>query len=119
MEFIVGEQPVDPELLKHSGFHPLLKAPMGRRMIADARSVQSAPLAAGAQHEEDAIHRVAIRHTRIVAAKRMGFPRWQELLHLYPKLIRDTPAVVFDHKSHALSLKPSAHEKHLSSPLLR
>jgi hypothetical protein len=48
---------------------------LSRGMLAEAAPIQSGPLAAGAQHEEDRIHRVALGHPRVVAAQRVGFAR--------------------------------------------
>jgi len=91
---------MDPELLENLRLRPLLEAPVCRGMVADARPIQSAPLAAGARHKENGVHGIASRHGRIVAAQRVRLPRRQKLLHLGPKLIRNTPTVVFDYKAH-------------------
>src|SRR5215210_1155581 len=99
-EFVVGEQPIHPELLKDPGLHPLLKASMCRGVVANAGSIQRTPLTARPEHEEDRVHRVTIRHPRIVAAQRVWLPWRKEGLHLLPEHIRNAPAIVVDYKSH-------------------
>ena len=69
---------------------------MGRGGGADRRLSQRVPLAAGAQHEEDRVHRRPVRHARIVAPQRMLWPRRQQPLHLGPQRIRQTPAIISD-----------------------
>jgi len=100
VEVVVAEQPVNPELLEDPGLRPLLEAPMGRGMIADARGIQSTPLDARARHKKDRVHGGAIIHTRVVAAQGVRLARRQKLLHLLPELVRDAPAVDFGHKAH-------------------
>jgi hypothetical protein len=119
MKLIVANQRIHPELLEHSGSCPLLEAPMRRRMVANARGVQGAPLASGARHKENGVHRSAVIHTRIVAAQRMELPRREKPLHLLPQLIGNTPAVIFNNTAHNALSKPSTPNQHQSRLLLR
>src|SRR5438105_10010872 len=71
------------------------KAVVGRRAGTNARGRQRVPLAAGSQHEKDAIGTLAVRHARPSAAKAVRvFMLRQERLHQGPQLIADpkTPA---------------------------
>ena len=71
---VVGQEPLAPELVKHSCVEPFAKPPVGRGARADPRGVKRIPLAASPKHEEDSVHRVAIGDARIVAAERMLRP---------------------------------------------
>src|SRR3954470_19070090 len=93
---IIGKQAVAPEGREHPGGNPFLETPLGRGGGADRRLSQRVPLAAGAQHEEDRVHRRPVRHARIVAPQRMLWPRRQQPLHLGPQRIRQTPAIISD-----------------------
>src|SRR5215210_1241589 len=99
LEFIIGEQPVDPELLKNSCLHPLLKAPVRRGVVAEAGGIQGSPLAARSEHEENRVHGVTIRDPRIVAAQRVRLWGRQQGFHFLPELVRDAPAIIFNYKS--------------------
>src|SRR5512135_1925540 len=92
---IISEQPLTPELPEHAGLCPFLKPPMGRGMGTDASRIQGLPLTAGAQHEEDRIHRGTIRNTRAMAAQRVNRSWRKQSLDLLPEFIRHPPAVVF------------------------
>src|SRR3954464_10965160 len=81
---VIAQQSLPPELVEHPGLFG--EAPVGLR--ADPGGAQGTPLAAGAQDEEDRVHRGAIRDTRVVAAQRMARPGRQQPNHLLPQLIR-------------------------------
>ena len=66
--FVVAQQAPAPELLEDAGPRPLLKAPVGRARVADARGVERVPLHARAQHKQDRVHRRAVGHPRAMAA---------------------------------------------------
>jgi hypothetical protein len=68
-----------------------LEAAMGGTTGTDARLVQRIPLAAGAEHEEDGIHRLAIIDAAPMAPQGVWFT-WREQWHdALPQLVRDTP----------------------------
>jgi len=71
-------------------------------MFADPRGVERAPLAAGAQDEQDAIHRRTTVDPRVVATERMRFPGRQKRLHPLPQWVRNSPTIVFANQSHAV-----------------
>src|SRR3954464_2617149 len=79
---VIAQQSLPPELVEHPRLFG--EAPVGRRLRADPGGAQCAPLAAGAQDEEDRVHRGAIRDTRVVAAQRMARPGGQQRNHLLP-----------------------------------
>lgn len=87
--FVVGFQPQLPQLLEHARRAPLREASMGATAGADARGIQSIPLATRAQHEEDAIHGAPIRHPWAMTAQRMGLAggRRQQGLDLGPQFV--------------------------------
>src|SRR3954470_17767133 len=97
---VIAQQSLPPELVEHPGLDPFGEAPVGRGLRADPGGAQGAPLAAGAQDEEDRVHRGAIRDTWVVAAQRMARPGRQQHNHLLPQVIRYPPATVLDHLSH-------------------
>src|SRR5215210_4048706 len=100
LQFIIGEQPIDPELLKDASLHPLLEAPVRRRVVAEAGGIQGSPLTARSEHEENRVHGVTIRHAWMVAAQRVRLSRRQQGFHFLPELVRDAPAIIFNYKSH-------------------
>src|SRR5262249_21027893 len=90
------DQPELPEPGEDPGFDPLLKAAVGRAAGADAGRVQGVPLAAGAEHEEDSGHGLAVLDARIMAAGRGDPPRGHEVEDPDPERVGDAPAVVDD-----------------------
>ena len=67
---LVGEQPLPPEVQKHTRLGPLTEAPIGRRAATDPGRVERIPLHPRTQHEQDRIHRVPISNTRPMTAQR-------------------------------------------------
>ena len=61
MQLIVADQPIHPELFKHPGPGPLLKAAVRRGRRAEPRLPQRVPLTSRAQHKEDGVHRRPVR----------------------------------------------------------
>lgn len=102
-KLIVEHEPGHPELLEHSSLDPLLEPAVSRRVFAEARGVQSLPLAAGAQDKEDRIHSLPVRYAWMVAAQRMWFARRYKGQHCLPERIGNAPAVVFYYQAHAES----------------
>jgi len=96
-EFLTAHQAINPELLEDPGLNPLLKAPVRRGVVANARRVQGRPLAAGAQHEEYSIHRIPVGHPRVVAPQGVRLARGQQLFHLLPQNVGNAPAIVFNY----------------------
>jgi hypothetical protein len=103
-QFVIDQQTGTPERLEHPGRCPLLEAPMRRGGGAQGRLVQRIPLAAGAQHKEDGVHRRAVRHPRVMAAQRVVWPRWQQWFHLRPQFVRQPPAIIADRLSRLLPI---------------
>jgi hypothetical protein len=66
---VVSEQAFFPELLKDLRFGPFEKAAMGRRRRTDTGGIQSVPLTAGAQYEENRIHCRSIIHPFAMASE--------------------------------------------------
>ena len=64
-----------PQLQEHPSGNPFLKAQVGGGPGADARGVQRLPLAASAQHVEDAIGQVRSGTRGAAAAETMGVQR--------------------------------------------
>src|SRR5262249_13550967 len=71
--------------------YPLLEAAMGRAARADAGGVQSVPLAARTQHEENGVEGTAVVHPGGMTAQRGGLAGRQQPLGLGPEFIRDAP----------------------------
>lgn len=61
-----------PEPGEDPGLYPLLKPGVGRGTGADTRGAQCLPLAASAQHEENAIEHLPVWHALFVAAQGVG-----------------------------------------------
>jgi hypothetical protein len=80
-----------PQPKEDLSFRPLLEAAMGGTTGADARLVQRIPLAAGAEHEENGIHRLAIINAGPMTPQRVRFARGEEGLDTFPQLVRDPP----------------------------
>ncbi len=97
---VVGQQPQAPELVEHAGLDPFGEAPVGRGLRADPGGAQRAPLAAGAQDEEDPVQGRPIRDARVVAAQRMARPGRQQRSHPLPQRVRNPPTTVLDHLAH-------------------
>src|SRR4051812_3155708 len=97
---VVSQQPQAPELVEHPGPDPFGEAPVGRGLRADPGGAQRAPLAAGAQDEEDPVQGGPVRDARIVAAQRMARSGRQQHNHPLPQRIRNPPATGLDHLAH-------------------
>jgi hypothetical protein len=54
--------------------------------------MQGIPLAAGAQHEENGIHGVAILYTGSVAPQWVRLPWGEQRLDTFPQLVGDAPS---------------------------
>jgi hypothetical protein len=67
---------------------------MGGATGTDARLVQRIPLAAGAEHEEDGIHRLPILDAGPMAPQGVRFARREQRLDALPQLVRNTPITV-------------------------
>jgi hypothetical protein len=81
---------------------PLLETAMGSATGTDARLLQRLPLAAGAEHEEDGIHRLSIIDAGPMAPQGVRCARWEQRHDALPQLVRHTPIaasflVVFMH----------------------
>jgi len=74
-----------PEFQKHTGCHPLLKAVMGGRAGTQVGLIEGFPLTARAQHIENPIGTLAIRHTRTASAKAV------RVLMLGQQRVKDRP----------------------------
>jgi hypothetical protein len=68
---------------------------MGGTTGTDARFVQRIPLAAGAEHEEDGIHGLAIIDTGTMTSQGVWFARREQWLNALPQLVRNTPITVY------------------------
>jgi hypothetical protein len=68
-----------------------LEAAMGGTAGADTRLMQRIPLAAGAEHEEDGIHRLPISDAGPMAPQGVWFARREQRLDALPQRIRNTP----------------------------
>jgi hypothetical protein len=90
---VVVEQPLPPDLVEHACLLPLLKA-MRRRRAADPDRVQPVPLHPRAKHEQDRVHRGAVRDARPVTSQRMRRPRRQQRLDPLPQPVRQPPTIV-------------------------
>jgi hypothetical protein len=80
-----------------------LEAAMGGTTGANARLLQRIPLAAGAEHEENGIHRRAILDTGPMAPQGVQFTPREQRYDALPQLVRNTPItavflVVFMHR---------------------
>lgn len=93
-EHVVVRERACPRLLEHTCLRPFDEAPMRRRTRANARRVQGVPVAAGTQHEQDRVHRVAVGHAWVVTPKWMRFVGWDQWLDLPPKSNGDSPPVI-------------------------
>ena len=96
LQLVVLQQALLPELGEDASLHPLLEAAVGGALGADAGRRQRAPLAAGAQREEDGIHGLAISDAWVVAAEGVGLAGRQQRLDAPPQGVGDAPAVI-DH----------------------
>jgi len=68
---VVGHQAGLPHFLENTRRDPFLKTVMSRGTRTKTGSVQSLPLTARTEHEEDGFHADAIRGTRPAPAKAM------------------------------------------------
>ncbi len=97
---VIGQQPLTPEGLEHTGLGPFAKTAVGGRWRTDAGGFERLPLTTRAQDKEDRVHRGAIWNPRIMAAQRMRWTLRQQRLHAPPELIRQPPAIVLDQSPH-------------------
>ena len=67
---------------------------MGGTTGTEARLVQRIPRAAGAEHEEDGIHRLSILDAGPMAPQGVRFARREQRLDALPQLVRQTPITV-------------------------
>src|SRR5262245_2098838 len=95
-QLVVLLQPLRPEFLEDVRLDPFLKAAVRRTLGTDAGGLQGAPLAAGAEHEEDGIHGPPIGHARVVTTEGMRLAGRQERFEALPQRLGDAPAVI-DH----------------------
>ena len=72
LQFAIAFQSHSPQLQEHSSGHPFLKAQVGGGPGTDARGIQGLPLAAGAQHVEDAVGAGAVGNPGTAAAPTDG-----------------------------------------------
>jgi hypothetical protein len=68
-----------------------LEAAMGGTTGTDACLVQRIPLAAGAEHEKNGIHRLPSIDARPMASQGVRFAWREQWLDALPHLVRDTP----------------------------
>jgi len=102
---VVAQQACLPHLCEDAGFDPFLEAIMRRGTRAKLRGVQGFPLAAGAQHEEDAIHTNTIIYSWPTPTETMGVLMFGEkVLNGFPKIIRDAPVLGNNVSFHAVGL---------------
>ena len=89
-QLVIAFQSRPPQLQEHPSGNPLLKAQVGRGPGADAGGVQGFPLAAGAQHVEDAVGAGAVGNPGTAAAEPMGVhvlgDQW---LQRFPEFVGD------------------------------
>ena len=92
VEVIVLQQAGLPKLEEHPRFHPFLEAIVGGGARTDAGRIESLPLAACAQDEEDRVHAIAVGASWPATAEtvRIHMLR-EEQFHLLPQIIRDDP----------------------------
>jgi len=91
---VVGQQARLPQLLEDTRRDPFLEAIMGRGTRTKAGGVQSLPLTARAEHEEDSLHADAVGSTRPTAAEAMCvFMLGEQQGDALPQIIGDMPLV--------------------------
>ena len=69
--FLIGQQARFPHVREDAGLPPLLEAVMSGGTWAKARGVQSLPLTARAQDEQNGLHANPVRCARLAATKPM------------------------------------------------
>jgi hypothetical protein len=94
-QLFVSEQARNPELFKHPGLRPLLKAAVGAGVLADARAIQRLPRAAGAQYKQNAVHRVPVLDPGAVTAPGVRFAGGQQRFHRLPQGVGQAPVIIF------------------------
>src|SRR5713101_939234 len=94
-QLVIGQEASSPKFQEDARLQPLLEAPVGRGARTNSRGVQSVPLAPGAEHKENGIHRRSVWNSRIVATERVRGTRRQQWLHQRPQFVGNFPAVVF------------------------
>lgn len=93
-EAVIVQQSCLPQRKEDAGLDPLLKAVVRRGTGAEAGRVQSLPLAAGTEAEEDGIHTDAVGSAWPSAAKAVGVLMFGEKPgDLLPQVIGDTPRI--------------------------
>src|SRR5450432_1830249 len=100
-ELLVVSKGLHPGPLEDAGLGPFQEATVRRGARAYASGVEGVPLAAGAQYEQDCVHRVAIGHPRVVASEGMLLAFRQQRLDLRPQHIRNPPPIVSLDQAHA------------------
>jgi MFS family permease len=71
--------------------------------MTDPGGVQRIPLHPRPEHQQDRVHRIAIRYPRIVTPQRVRQAIRQQQLDALPQPIRHTPAIITVNKSHRSS----------------
>ena len=100
-QLVIREQPLPPNLIEHAGPAPLLQPPVRRTRRTDPGRVQRVPLHPRPQHHQDRLHRVTVRHPRVVATQRVNRRRRQQRLDLLPQPVRHPPTIIpTDHGAH-------------------
>jgi hypothetical protein len=87
---VIFQQASLPQLLKHAGLHPFLKAVMGRAAGADPRGIQCVPLTAGSRDEPNRVHALAVVGTGATTAQAVRIHVYgQQGLNLGPQFVSD------------------------------
>jgi len=94
LQFVVGHQAGLPQVQEDAGLYPLLEAVVGGGAGAEAGGVQSLPLAAGTQDEEDSLQAEAVRGPGSAAAEAVGVLMFgEEESDGLPQLLGEAPVV--------------------------
>ena len=94
MPLVVGQQARLPHLLEDTGRRPFLEAIMGGGTRTKAGGVQSLPLTARAEYEEDGLHAHVVGSTRPTAAEAMRVLVFgEQQSDAFPQVVRDMPLV--------------------------
>src|SRR5713226_9862279 len=92
---VIGQEASSPKFQEDARLQPLSETPVSRGAGTNSGGVQSVPLAPGAKHKENGIHRRSVWNSGIVATERVRGTRRQQWLHQRPQLVGNFPAVVF------------------------
>jgi hypothetical protein len=91
-QLVVFHQSRLPEFLEHASLNPLLEAVVRGGTRTDAGGVQSLPLTAGSQSEEDGVGAHAVGLARFATSEAVGvLVNRQQRLDLRPEFIGYTP----------------------------